>query len=45
MGIRVLTVAAVLLGWALPLRAQQPVELQFDAGLVTLSAQMAGRAR
>ena len=39
MGIRVLTVAAVLLGWALPLRAQQPVELQFDAGLVTLSAQ------
>ena len=39
MGFRVLTVAAVLLGWALPLRAQQPVELQFDTGLVTLSAQ------
>ncbi len=39
MGFRVLTVAAVLLGWALPLRAQQSVELQFDTGLVTLSAQ------
>lgn len=35
---RILTVAAALLCWALPLRAQQPVELQFDSGLVTLSA-------
>ena len=39
MGLRVLTVSAVLLCWALPLRAQEPVELQFDAGRVTLSAQ------
>ena len=39
MGFRVLTVAAVLLCWALPLKAQQSVELEFDAGRVTLRAQ------
>ena len=39
MGFRGLTVAAVLLCWALPLKAQQSVELTFDAGLVTLRAQ------
>ena len=39
MSFRGLTVAAVLLCWVLPLRAQQSVELQFNAGLVTLSAQ------
>lgn len=36
--LRILTVAAVLLCLAPPLPAQQPVELQFDSGLVTLSA-------
>lgn len=36
--LRILTVTALLLCLALPLRAQQPVELQFDSGLVTLSA-------
>ena len=41
MGFRALTVAAVLLGWALPLRAQQSVTLQFNDGHVTLSAQNA----
>ncbi len=41
MGYRALTVAAVLLGWALPLRAQQPVTLQFNDGQVTLRAQNA----
>ncbi len=39
MNFRVLSVVAVLLCWVLPLRAQQLVELQFDAGRVTLSAQ------
>jgi hypothetical protein len=41
MGFRVLTVAAVLLCWALPVRGQQSVTLQFNAGQVTLSAQNA----
>ncbi|MBF8299669.1 MAG: hypothetical protein HW394_39 [Acidobacteria bacterium] len=41
MGVRALTVAAVLLCWALPLRAQQSVKLQFNSGQVTLSAQNA----
>ncbi|MBI2827856.1 MAG: hypothetical protein HYX77_01125 [Acidobacteria bacterium] len=41
MGFRALTVAAVLLGWALPLGAQQSVMLQFNDGQVTLSAQNA----
>ena len=39
MGFPVLTVAAVLLGWALLLGAQQSVKLQFDTDLVTLNAQ------
>lgn len=39
MGFRVLTVAAVLLCWALPLCAQPSVKLQFNGGQVTLSAQ------
>ena len=41
MGFRVLTVAAVLLGWALPAIAQESVKLQFNAGQVTLSVQNA----
>ena len=41
MGFRALTVAVVLLGWALPLRAQQSVALQFNDGHVTLTAQNA----
>ena len=41
MGVRALTVAAVVLCWALPLRAQQSVKLQFNSGQVTLSAQNA----
>lgn len=41
MGFRSLTVAAVLVCWALPLEAQQTVELKFDAGLVTLRTQNA----
>ena len=36
---RLLTLAVVLLCWALPLEAQQAVELEFNAGRVTLSAQ------
>ena len=41
MGFRALTAGAVLLCWALTLHAQQSIKLQFDGGLVTLSAQNA----
>ncbi len=41
MGSRLLTLAVILLGWALPLEAQQSVELEFNAGRVTLNAQNA----
>jgi hypothetical protein len=39
MGFRFSTFAAVLLFWALPLEAQQSIELEFNAGRVTLTAQ------
>jgi len=39
MGFRVLAVAVVLMCWALPISAQQSVELVFDAGRVTLRSQ------
>jgi hypothetical protein len=41
MGCRLLTVAVVLFCWALPLQAQESVELEFSAGRVNLTAQNA----
>jgi hypothetical protein len=38
MGSRLLPLAVVLLCWALPLEAQQSIELEFNAGRVTLNA-------
>jgi len=38
MGFRLLPLAVVLLCWALPLEAQQSIELEFNAGRVTLNA-------
>lgn len=41
MGFRPFACAAILLCWALPLGAQQSIEIEFSAGRVTLSAQNA----
>ncbi len=41
MRLRLPTLASVLLCWALPLDAQQSIELEFNAGRVTLNAQNA----
>ena len=41
MGLRLLMLAVVVLFWALPLEAQQTIELEFNAGRVTLNAQNA----
>ena len=41
MGFRLSTLVVVLLCWALPLEAQQSIELEFNAGRVTLNAQNA----
>ena len=41
MGLRLLMLAVVVLFWALPLEAQQSIELEFNAGRVTLNAQNA----
>ena len=41
MGLRLLMLAVVVLFWTLPLEAQQTVELEFNAGRVTLNAQNA----
>jgi hypothetical protein len=41
MGSRLLTLSVVLLCWALPLEAQQSIELEFNAGQVSLNARNA----